>query len=138
MAQLLGFVQGSTDQSPNRQSKITTQAKIRYTGNQIQNGVISKQDRISNGITHAVLSDVTQSKTEAKHSNLCGKEKVMASFILTNLYVLREFEQLRFYFQFSGLLVGSLECNYWFFHSFLSFEGERKESGGAGVGWGWG
>lgn len=75
-------MQGSTDQSANRQHKFTTQVKNRYAGNQKHNGVVSKQDAISNGVTHAVQSDVNGSKMEAKHSNLLGKEKVMAPFIL--------------------------------------------------------
>jgi sterol desaturase/sphingolipid hydroxylase (fatty acid hydroxylase superfamily) len=75
-------VQGSTDQSANRQHKFTTQGKNRYAGNQKHNGVVSKQDAISNGVTHAVQSDVNGSKMEAKDSNLLGKEKVMAPFIL--------------------------------------------------------
>jgi hypothetical protein len=58
---------GSPNQSPKRQHKFTTQVKNRYSGNQTHGG----QDGISNGITHAVQSDV-----------LLGKEKVMAPFIL--------------------------------------------------------
>ncbi|KAG6730154.1 hypothetical protein I3842_01G065900 [Carya illinoinensis] len=71
---------GSADQSPNRQHRITTQAKNRYAGNQIHNGVVSRQDGISNGITHAVQSVVT-SKMEAKHSNLLGREKELADLL---------------------------------------------------------
>ena len=74
-------MQGSTDQSANRQHKFTTHGKNRYAGNQRHNGVVSKQDAISNGVTHAVQSDVNGSKMEAKDSNLLGKEKVMAPFI---------------------------------------------------------
>ncbi|XP_042980600.1 golgin candidate 4-like isoform X3 [Carya illinoinensis] len=73
--------EGSADQSPNRQHRITTQAKNRYAGNQIHNGVVSRQDGISNGITHAVQSVVTQSKMEAKHSNLLGREKELADLL---------------------------------------------------------
>lgn len=87
------FVQGSTDQSA-RQHKFTTQVKNRYAGNQRHNGVVSKQDAISNGVTHAVQSDVTGSKMEAKDSNLLGKEKVMAPFILKT-HFLGKFEKLR-------------------------------------------
>lgn len=71
------FSQGSGDVSPNRQHKLTTQAKNRYFGKEIHNGVVSKQDGISNGITHAVQHDVIHSKVESKYSNLQGKERVM-------------------------------------------------------------
>ncbi|XP_059456767.1 golgin candidate 3-like isoform X2 [Corylus avellana] len=71
---------GSTDQSA-RQHKFTTQVKNRYAGNQKHNGVVSKQDAISNGVTHAVQSDVTGSKMEAKDSNLLGKEKELADLL---------------------------------------------------------
>jgi hypothetical protein len=91
---VLEFVQGSTDQSANRQHKFTPPVKNRYAGNQKHNGVVSKQDAISNGVTHAVQSDVVGSKMEAKHSNLFGKEKVMAPFILKNSYSLGKFEKL--------------------------------------------
>uniref|UniRef100_A0A2N9FE33 GRIP domain-containing protein n=1 Tax=Fagus sylvatica TaxID=28930 RepID=A0A2N9FE33_FAGSY len=53
-------IKGSPNQSPKRQHKFTTQVKNRYSGNQTHGG----QDGISNGITHAVQSDV-----------LLGKEK---------------------------------------------------------------
>ncbi|KAF5464372.1 hypothetical protein F2P56_014451 [Juglans regia] len=94
---------GSADQSPNRQHRITTQAKSRYAGNQIDNGVVSKQDGISNGngITHAVQSVVTQSKMEAKHSNLLGREKELADSLEEKnrspaaVQVTRELKQLR-------------------------------------------
>ena len=78
LAVILEFVQGSPNQSPKRQHKFTTQVKNRYSGNQTHGG----QDGISNGITHAVQSDV-----------LLGKEKVMGPFIL-KLEFLRKFEQL--------------------------------------------
>ncbi|XP_062155719.1 golgin candidate 3 isoform X2 [Alnus glutinosa] len=72
---------GSTDQSANRQHKFTPPVKNRYAGNQKHNGVVSKQDAISNGVTHAVQSDVVGSKMEAKHSNLFGKEKELADLL---------------------------------------------------------
>lgn len=57
---------GSPNQSPKRQHKFTTQVKNRYSGNQTHGG----QDGISNGITHAVQSDV-----------LLGKEKLLADTV---------------------------------------------------------
>lgn len=75
---------GSGDVSPNRQHKLTTQAKNRYFGKEIHNGVVSKQDGISNGITHAVQHDVIHSKVESKYSNLQGKEREYADSLEEN------------------------------------------------------
>lgn len=69
---------GSTDQSPNQQHKFTTQVKNRPAGNQKYNGVVSKQDGLSNGITHAAQPEIIGSKMEAKHSNFLGREKELA------------------------------------------------------------
>lgn len=63
--------------SPSRLHKLTTQGKSRYFGKEIHNGVVSKQDGMSNGIMHPVQSDAIHSKAESKYSNLQGKERVM-------------------------------------------------------------
>ncbi|KAI9182675.1 hypothetical protein LWI28_027730 [Acer negundo] len=64
-------LKGSGDLSPNRQHKITAQAKNRHAGNQMQNGLFSKQDGFDNGFTQAVQPDV----------NLQGKEKELADLL---------------------------------------------------------
>ena len=78
-------MQGSGDQSPNLQLKSATQAKHRYVGNQIQNGVLLKQDAAGNGITHFDQADAIYSKMEFKNSNLHVKEKVMACCVLCSV-----------------------------------------------------
>ncbi|KAL5792317.1 hypothetical protein ACOSP7_000911 [Xanthoceras sorbifolium] len=62
---------GIGDLSPNRQHKVTAQAKNRHAGNQMQNGGFSKQDGFGNGIKHAVQPV----------ANLQGKEKELADLL---------------------------------------------------------
>ncbi|KAK3194704.1 hypothetical protein Dsin_026014 [Dipteronia sinensis] len=64
-------LKGSGDLSPNRQHKVTAQAKNRHAGNQMQNGLFSKQDGFGNGVAHTVQPDV----------NLQGKEKELADLL---------------------------------------------------------
>ena len=73
------FFQGSGDQSPNWQHKASI--KSRSVGNRANNGFISKQDGLSNGIAQSVQPDVSQTKME-KRSDIQGNEKVMAPFVL--------------------------------------------------------
>ncbi|PON32694.1 Golgin candidate [Parasponia andersonii] len=65
-------LKGTGEHSPSRQHKLTTQAKSRYSGNPIHNGVVSKQDGMNNGITRAVQSD------------LRGKEREFADLLEEN------------------------------------------------------
>ncbi|XP_061349825.1 golgin candidate 3 [Gastrolobium bilobum] len=60
-------VKGSSDQSPNRQHKFTTQLKNHYA--------------INNGTMSALDSDAIQSKTEIEYSNLQGKYKELADLV---------------------------------------------------------
>lgn len=64
---------GNSDQSPNRQHKFTTQAKIRSAGNQVHNG--------TNGIADDAQPDFSQTKMEAKYLNLLGKQKELADLL---------------------------------------------------------
>jgi len=60
-------VQGSSDQSPNRQNNFNMQRKSR---NAINNGTVS-----------TLKSDAIQSEMEFEHSNLQGNSKVMICLI---------------------------------------------------------
>ncbi|GAV69909.1 hypothetical protein CFOL_v3_13409 [Cephalotus follicularis] len=65
-----GVLKGSGDLSTNRQNKVTTQVKNRYSGNQMHNGVASRLDNIDNGITHAEgnekeLADLLEEKNRS-------------------------------------------------------------------------
>lgn len=62
---------GSGEQSPSRQNKHGTSARNRSSGNQWQNGVVSKQDGISNGFLHT-----NQADSDSKYSD-SRREKVM-------------------------------------------------------------
>ena len=73
------FVQGGGDQSPNWQHKASV--KSRSVGNRTNNGFISKQDGLSNGIAQSVQPDVSQTKME-KRSDIQGNEKVMVPLVL--------------------------------------------------------
>lgn len=92
---------GSGDVSPSRLHKLTTQGKSRYFGKEIHNGVVSKQDGMSNGIMHPVQSDAIHSKAESKYSNLQGKEREFADSLEENnrpsaaVQVAGEIRQLR-------------------------------------------
>lgn len=76
----LGFVQGSTDQSPNRQQKAFL--KNRSVGNRTNNGFVSKHDELSNGIAQSIQPDSTQTTIESKRSDIQGNEKVMMPLFL--------------------------------------------------------
>ncbi|PON56774.1 Golgin candidate [Trema orientale] len=65
-------LKGTGEHSPSRQHKLTTQAKNRYSGSPIHNGVVSKQDGMNNGITRDVQSD------------LQGKEREFADLLEEN------------------------------------------------------
>ncbi|XP_044502757.1 golgin candidate 4-like isoform X2 [Mangifera indica] len=72
---------GSCDLSPSRQNKLTAQVKNRHAGNQMQNGVLSKKDRIGNGVSDTVQPDISQSKMENGNSTSQGKEKELADLL---------------------------------------------------------
>ncbi|GFY97384.1 golgin Putative 4 [Actinidia rufa] len=74
-ANSLNGLKGSGDQSPNRQHKASV--KSRSVGNRANNGFISKQDGLSNGIAQSVQPDVSQTKME-KRSDIQGNEKTTA------------------------------------------------------------
>ncbi|XP_031278536.1 golgin candidate 4-like [Pistacia vera] len=77
----INVLKGSGDLSPSRQSKLTAQVKNRHAGNQMQNGVFSKQDRIGNGVSDAIQPETIQSKMENKHFTSHGKEKELADLL---------------------------------------------------------
>ncbi|KAG8651007.1 golgin candidate 4 isoform X2 [Manihot esculenta] len=77
-------LKGSGDQSPKRLHKSATQVKNRYMGNQTQNGLLSKQDGVGNGITHTDEVNAIYSKTEPKSSISQGKEKELADLLEEN------------------------------------------------------
>lgn len=107
---ILKFVQGSGDQSPKRLHKSTTQVKNRYMGNQTQNGLLSKQDGVGNGITHTDEVNAIYSKTEPKSSISQGKEKVMACCVLCFASVLdSDTSNSKIYTVFFGFL-GCITC----------------------------
>ncbi|XP_044494566.1 golgin candidate 4-like isoform X2 [Mangifera indica] len=72
---------GSGDLSPSRQNKFTAQVKNRPSGNQMQNGVFSKQDSIGNGVANANQPLIIQSKMENRNSASQGKEKELADLL---------------------------------------------------------
>ncbi|XP_062090555.1 golgin candidate 4-like isoform X1 [Humulus lupulus] len=53
------------ENSPNRQHKFTSQAKNRHSGNQVNNGVVSKQDGMNNGITNEEFADLLEEKNRS-------------------------------------------------------------------------
>ncbi|XP_057979893.1 golgin candidate 4 isoform X3 [Malania oleifera] len=65
---------GNGEQSPNRQHKLTAQVKNRPSGNPINNGILSRQDGLSNGIARATHPDI-ESEMELRNANMLGKEK---------------------------------------------------------------
>ncbi|XP_057463638.1 golgin candidate 4 [Actinidia eriantha] len=77
-ANSLNGLKGSGDQSPNRQHKASV--KNRSVGNRANNGFISKQDGLSNGIAQSVQPDVSQTKLE-KRSDIQGNEKDLANLL---------------------------------------------------------
>ncbi|XP_021767156.1 golgin candidate 4-like [Chenopodium quinoa] len=66
---------GSGEQSPSRQNKHGTSARNRSSGNQWQNGVVSKQDGISNGFLHT-----NQADSDSKYSD-SRREKELADML---------------------------------------------------------
>ncbi|KAE9460137.1 hypothetical protein C3L33_07916, partial [Rhododendron williamsianum] len=70
---------GSTDQSHNRHQKASV--KNRSVGSRTINGVVSKQDELSNGITQSMQPDITQTKIESKRSDIQGNEKDLADLL---------------------------------------------------------
>lgn len=50
-------------------------------GSRTINGVVSKQDELSNGITQSMQPDITQTKIESKRSDIQSNEKVMMPLI---------------------------------------------------------
>ncbi|XP_059634279.1 golgin candidate 4 isoform X2 [Cornus florida] len=71
-ANSLNVVKGSSDQSLNRQQKALT--KNRSITNQMHNGIVSKQDGLSNGAAHSMQFDEFQSNRE-------GGEKELADLL---------------------------------------------------------
>lgn len=63
-----------SDQSPNRQQKAS--AKNRSSGYPSQNGVISKQETLGNGVAHSMQPDGIRSKIESRNSPIESKEKI--------------------------------------------------------------
>ncbi|XP_057499070.1 golgin candidate 4-like [Actinidia eriantha] len=74
----LNGLKGGGDQSPNRQHKASV--KSRSVGNRTNNGFISKQDGLSNGIAQSVQPDVSQTTME-KRSDIQGNEKDLADLL---------------------------------------------------------
>ncbi|XP_057979894.1 golgin candidate 4 isoform X4 [Malania oleifera] len=60
---------GNGEQSPNRQHKLTAQVKNRPSGNPINNGILSRQDGLSNGIARATHPDI-ESEMELRNANM--------------------------------------------------------------------
>uniref|UniRef100_A0A5B7BAA0 Golgin candidate 4 n=1 Tax=Davidia involucrata TaxID=16924 RepID=A0A5B7BAA0_DAVIN len=75
----LNVLKGTSDQSPNRQHK--AMVRNRSIGNQTHNGVVSKQDGLSNGIAYSMQPDVIQSNMESKRSNYQSTEKELADLL---------------------------------------------------------
>ncbi|GLT60638.1 hypothetical protein SLA2020_333960 [Shorea laevis] len=70
-------LKGSGDQSPNRHFKSMSQTKNRHAGNQMSNGVLSRQDSIGNGTAYTVPAEVM----EPRNSHFRGKEKELADLL---------------------------------------------------------
>lgn len=68
-----------SDQSPNRQQKAS--AKNRSSGYPSQNGVISKQETLGNGVAHSMQPDGIRSKIESGNSPIESKEKELADLL---------------------------------------------------------
>ncbi|KAK6918307.1 hypothetical protein RJ641_016729, partial [Dillenia turbinata] len=60
-------LKGNGELPRSRNYKVTNQGKIHSTGNQIHNGVVSKQDGLSNGMAHVNQSDVAQGRIQLKY-----------------------------------------------------------------------
>ncbi|KAK2995825.1 hypothetical protein RJ640_006164 [Escallonia rubra] len=68
-----------SDQSPNRQHKAGW--KNRSIGSPPQNGIVSKQNGLSNGIARNSEPDVLQTKKEPGHVTIQGNEKELADLL---------------------------------------------------------
>ncbi|KAL6982052.1 hypothetical protein U1Q18_023669 [Sarracenia purpurea var. burkii] len=75
----LNGLKGSGDQSPNGQHKANI--KGRSVGNRTNNGFVSKQDGLSNGIAQSMQPDATQMKIESNRSGVQGNEKDLADLL---------------------------------------------------------
>lgn len=97
-------LQGSGDSSPNRSDELNAQAKTRYFGKQVQNGIVSNHDGRSNGIARPVQSNAVQSKMESKYSAFPGKEKVMHIMYLLFMHIIiHGFKKKKTYIRFRCL-----------------------------------
>ncbi|XP_010261412.1 PREDICTED: golgin candidate 4 [Nelumbo nucifera] len=74
-------LKGVGDQSPNKQQKPSAQANNRSTGNQMQRGIVLKQDTLSNGSIRVIDSDSIQNKMEFQHENVQGNYKELADLL---------------------------------------------------------
>ncbi|XP_059651322.1 golgin candidate 4-like isoform X6 [Cornus florida] len=72
-------LKGSGDQSPNWQYKAIV--KNHSTGNHTHNGVVSKQDVVSNGVAHSMQQLIFQSNVESRHPIVQGNEKELADLL---------------------------------------------------------
>ncbi|KAK3004637.1 hypothetical protein RJ639_019871 [Escallonia herrerae] len=79
-----------SDQSPNRQHKAGW--KNRSIGSPPQNGIVSKQNGLSNGIAHNSEPDVLQYKKEPGHVTVQGNEKELADLLKEKDRYLREMQ----------------------------------------------
>ena len=79
----LEFIQGTNDQSPSRQHKAIV--KNRPVGNQANNGAVSKQDGLSNGVGQSMQPDFTHNKTEVKRY---GQDREKVIVIFCSIYAL--------------------------------------------------
>ncbi|CAN1237479.1 Golgin candidate 4 [Linum grandiflorum] len=73
-------IKRSGEQSPKRPNKSSPQAKNRYSGSYLQNGVSSKLEGISNGMVHD-RSDNGNIKLESQSSGSSEKEKELADLL---------------------------------------------------------
>ncbi|CAN1309095.1 Golgin candidate 4 [Linum perenne] len=73
-------IKRSGEQSPKKPNKLSPQAKNRYAGSYLQNGVSSKLEGLSNGMVHE-RSDSGSSKLESQRSSSSDKEKELADLL---------------------------------------------------------
>ncbi|XP_052193410.1 golgin candidate 4 [Diospyros lotus] len=74
----LNGLKGTNDQSPSRQHKAIV--KNRSVGNQANNGAVSKQDGLSNGVGQSMQPDFIHNKTEVKRYGQ-DREKELADLL---------------------------------------------------------
>ncbi|CAN1309092.1 Golgin candidate 4 [Linum perenne] len=58
-------IKRSGEQSPKKPNKLSPQAKNRYAGSYLQNGVSSKLEGLSNGMVHEELADLLEEKSRS-------------------------------------------------------------------------